>query len=373
MGTASIKKIIDRNSWTEKFPAALSIMMLFIVEALNFFDVVPQQRWEAFETASNLLIAVLALISFFWGWLFSPKSRSSALNCTLCNLAVPTVAFFVNIDVFEHTIRWEQFPSGLWGWHYVWIVWAIMQIVLMSGFGKCLLDQIRTFLNWGKEIVTSLGRAISQLAGVIEDGDKRTVFTIIGGFAINTVYFGWQIAEKGVYAALSDADTLLGSVRLWLLCIFIGFLLHIIPSTFSKAGDALKNMESKKVLAAVGIIIAFALLVYALPVLLGMLGNIIIVLMLLTGLFGLAAKRAIKKDKNPPPGKDSTIKNIDVIVLLLAFIVIPLTTACVGTAVSPKGRDILATQDKTDLTTWLNFWGAVLEVTNGFLQLFGIG
>lgn len=361
-----------KQEWKERMPALFSVLVFLAVEGINIFGNVPKQQWKNFEIMSNMVLLGIAIVSFLWVGL-PCASNGKNLGSILSNMAVSAVAFPMNIDVFGHTISLEQPLEDLWGWHFGWILCLVIQILFLSGLGRKLLDLARGLLKWGKDTIRPLGNAVSGLAASIEHGDKGVTLTIAGGLILWVIYLGHEIVEKGVFAVLSDADFLWGSVRLWIVCIMIGFLLNLVPSVFRKAKEAVHGIGSKKILVVIALAATFAVASCALVSLWKAIGITIVILAIALSLTKFVIGRAREKEKKRAakggtPG-EQTINRVDLTVLLISFIEIPLVVICVATVLSAEGSKIINTQNITDLATWLNLLNVALEITKNLLQV----
>ncbi len=368
------REYIMKQKKKNGIPALLSMLVFLTVEGINIFGNVPFEQWKNFENISNTVMLMVAMICFFWLGFPSKRDHSRNLGSVLGNVAISVIAFFMNINVFEHTIQLEMIWTDLKGWHVGWTFCAIVQILFLTRLAEQLLTVVQGFLMWGGKTIKPLGNGLSGFTAEIGNCDKGLILIFMGGFGFWVVYLIYQIFNKGTFAVIFSADILWGSVRLWTVCIIIGFLLYLFPLICKKGKEAIKNIDEKKILLAMLAAAILGSLSYALLILLGIIGIIMIMLIVLVGLLWYIVKRSITKSNSRVHQNNMTAKNtinlLDLSITLIAFIVVPLMLICIVTFFSPEGNHIINSQDVADYTTWLNLLGVALEVTNSMLQLF---
>lgn len=404
----------------DRLPVCWSFVVLLstavVVSLLNWLKKSPPKYVELF---SNIAMFAVAAKGFFA--LGQPSTLSGKrLRNTLGNLTVSALAFFMNISVFGHIIRWEYLPDDLWGWHTGWIICAVIQMLFLSGFAQYVRNQVHIFLTTVKN---QLRRIASALIKSVKLCDKGVLLFFLIGTILWATYLGSQIFSRGVQAVFSDVGTLCGSVLLLLVWVLVGILLYITPAICKKSKWAIFGMNGKKIIIAIVSVNALLMLVliFALLSLLGGVGTVLTVLASLAVLAGLTCaviKYTTKKivcrngssrkdsdssapdksgtNQNGPtqnnpsqsnprqndssqnnqgqngpnqdnpgqntpnqsaPATDGNINPWDVAVTILAYIVFPLILICFTAISSSEVRQILATEG----FTWRDFIEALLE------------
>ena len=362
----------------EGIPAFLAVIAFLLAEVFNTWRPISLD----YELISNIVMLIIAVCGFFLLGLPS-KRRQSNFGCVLSNLCVSMAAVFMNINVFDHVIHCGSLWDDLYGWHLGWITIAVIQILCLTNLGKNLLDQIGGFLSWGKTKVIGIGHAAGEVVELIKQQDKG-IGAIIGiTTALWVVYLGVRSYFEGIHAVFSDPNTLRGSFFVWIACITIGCLLYIVPSVCRQSKAAVINANRKKVLLVVLTFAALVVSACVLPALAGAMGAI------LTGLAALAcviyavikaaAKRGGNQTAQSQPGTGAagtngqrqgppSVNPLDVVIMLLAFIVIPIVVLFLVTAFSNEGSKLME-GGLSDFSAWLSFLEAALNVAGEMLSL----
>lgn len=365
-------------------PAFLAALIFLVVQAVNIWGRVPQQHRVNFEIMSNAFMLIVAVVSFFWIGLPSKESSEGTIGNMLGNIAVSAIAFPMNIDVFQQTIRWEQFWKDIWNWHLFWIVCGVVQILFLSSLGVQLLERVQGILLWGEGVIKCLGGIFKDILDEIRKTEKRVKYAVIGGFIFWMLYLCSQIYEKGSIAdVFFDMDFIWTSVRLWIAWLIFCLLMSVAPLLFQKITEAVQDIR-RKWMGIVAIVIVFALSIVKWPILLTVIVIVSVVPMILIVLI-IALIKTIYKKQSSKEQKDSgrmsqepesekltdTIKWGDCVIVWIVFIVMPLTIISIVTFQSEGGREIAA-QDWSQITTWLEFINAALGTTKALCEVFAL-
>lgn len=365
-------------------PAFLAALIFLVVQAVNIWGRVPQQHRVNFEIMSNAFMLIVAVASFFWIGLPSKENSEGTIGNMLGNIAVSAIAFPMNIDVFQQTIRWEQFGKDIWNWHLLWIVCGVVQILFLSSLGVRLLARVQGILLWGEGVVRCLGGIIKDILDEIRTTEKRVKYTVFGGSILWMLYLRSQIYEKGSIAdVFLDLDFIWRSIQLWIVSLIFGLLMSVAPLLFQKVTEAVQDIR-RKWMGIVAMIIAFALSIVKWPVLLTVIVIVSVVPMILIVLIialikTIYKKQSDKEQKNPgcisqEPESEKltdTIKWGDCMIVWIVFIVMPLTIISIATFQSEGGRKIAA-QDWSQITTWLDFITAALGTTKALCEMLAL-
>lgn len=344
------------------------------------------------EIFSNIAMLAVAARGFFA--LGQPSVLSGRrLSSVLGNLTVSVLAFFMNINVFRHTIPWNRLPDDLWGGHIGWAICAAVQVLFLSGFVQCVCRQALRFLT---AAAREGKNAASALRNAVRLSDKGVLLIFLTGGALWGVYLVSQILGRGVQAAFSDANILWGSVLLLLVWAIAGVLLYMFPAICKKSKWTVFGMDGKKIVIAAGIAagVLAAVLIFALLAMLrgaGVVLTVLAALAVLAGLICAVVRYSVKKiigqgcpeegdlndggpaeenlngsDPDPSTPRQNTPNRSrpvvcrkpnwkDVLLTALAYIVIPLVLICVMVASSDELRRLLSSGD----CTWQRFMDAV--------------
>ena len=222
------------------------------------------------------------------------------------------------------------------------------------------------FCPWN--VITPFGTALRD---IVANGSKSILLTALIGFSAWSLYLGIQIHAKGVATVFSDSEIFRISIWLWVAVLAVSLLIHIAPQVFQKARDAMQHMDGKIVLTVI-VGALFLLLNGFLPSLLQAITMIILISLVPTGLLGFIIKKLVKVDGNSLDNNGDVRRSTnqgnaqpkDLAVVLTCFVGIPLFLLCVITALSQEGKNIIEQQSLSDISTYLNFISAALEVAN---------
>lgn len=358
-------------------PAICAVIFLVIVEGINVFvNVLSLRELEIF---SNTILLLIAVLGFFVADMPAKKNKEGNLANILGNVMVSVVAFPMNIEIFGHVIRLEQLWKDLWGWHLWWLSCAVMQVLFLSKLKEKWMEQTRAFLAWSKRTIKSLESPVLAIhKGIeekIEDGDKGVIIMLIMSVVLWGIYFGGRAKDKGIYITLADGDFWWGSMKLWIGCIGICFLINIAAPLLSKMKEAIVNMDSKKVLALVTIIVLVIVMFSVSPILQGMLGGFLETLILMLGIVSTYVKAL--RSRNRPVESDGENSNDEKMspavkkLLVFAFGVIPLSAVILTALFFLEGGEILSSQELS-INTLIKLWEMITRAADELLKLFAI-
>lgn len=376
-------------------PAFFALFILLVVELIDLSGIVPVQRRGNFENISNAVMVVITVAGFLIvGLPFKERSndqidKDERVFAIFGNLAVSFITFPMNVSVFGHPLRQEQLLADIWGWHLFWIICVVIQILILSGLGERLLDEVLVFGGWLRNDVFRLLNSILHKAPTIITRNKMVSIC----FLIWSIYFVAQVCVQGIASVFSDANIFWNSLCLWMAVITIFFLIYITPLLFSKCKEAIKNISGKNVLAAV-IAVVFITLANILPSLLKTIALLLLIPAIPAILIGFIIRRGIYKIRellaglyeanqsdqlgNQSANTVSNYRDIEtadlymkyVAVLLVCFIVFPLAIIILTIAIR-NGWNDFPIQDITSITAWLEFFKVVSETAGSLLKLLG--
>lgn len=377
-----------RWKWKDGIAALLAVALLLLAEVLRFSEAL-SQNWESFEIICNALMLGIAIF-FSARELSAGEGRPLPAHRVVWIEAVSLIAFPMNIDVFGHVIRLEQLPADLWGWHSLWIVCAILELLILTSLGnqlltqvKALLAQLMGLLKWGRSIAAKLGSIISEImdqsVALIKESNGKTLFTIIFGMFLWGRWLDTQLSGQDKRAMFADIGFWGRNLLFWTVYLLVMLLIWLFAPIGRKTREGIQKVEAKYVLAVVAIAVLFCVSALLLPFVWGAFNIILIMISLLIFIVKRAGKRdtEIFGDKNGPfgSGKRSpakkTVRMKDLIVLLILLVVLPLGTILLLALFTPAGIELISGK-ASDVAAWLNFWNSILEITNGLLQLFSL-
>lgn len=357
-----------RQGWKNGYPAFLAILILFIVEIVDISGIASHQQ-DNFEKMANIVMLMVAIVGFFCQGLPSLEKDRRSLSVFLSNTAVSAIAFFMNIDVFKHTIRLDQLAKDIWCCHMIWVISILAQILFLSGLWTYLFCKSKILVIKVKEVSVCVKSGFSSFVEGIKDSNKSVLLTMAVGIFIWIISLMIQIEDRGAAAVFSDTDFWWKSVWMWLAIIVIGSLFHMASLIFQETKNAIQNLGSRKVLAVVAVI-AFTALANVLPSLLQTIAIIVAVPVVLMGLLFLIIRKFYYicgvTGKENSVARDMNLKWIAVV--LFSFVGLPLAVICLATCLWADGREIIM-QGSADITTWLNFINSAAEVAKSLLDL----
>lgn len=345
-----------------------AVLVLLVVEVLCLRGVIPNV--VEVEIICNIVMLAIAVAGLFF--LGHPPEKK-IVSCVLGNMAVSLMATIMNIDVFGHAIRFAHLVEDLLSWHALWIGFATLQLLVLSSSGKLLLKQIRGILKWGKSLIVLIGATILDIAKHIKESDKRIRLIVIVGILLWTGYFGIQIRTTDVQTVLFSVDFWQKSLLFWLIYLVIAVLIYLLPAIQQRSKEVLLKIDAKKVLA--GVICVGVVLI------LPFIFKVISMVVALAGLLFNAVDRAMKNDEdkkvelsnlneNHNPSQIS-VRRTDAAAAVIFFVVIPISLVFFIALATPEGKELLSGKI-SEATAWLEFGNEFLNVTNEFLDLFGL-
>lgn len=297
----------------------------------------------------------------------------------LSNLLISILAFPMNIAVFEHKVNWNNPLEDLWGGHIGWLFCVVLQILILSGLGEQLMSWGRRLLTLGAQAVTAVGQVVRQGVSVIVEAirthDKGVITIMTVSAVVWAAFLACKVYHTGTCEVLTDTDTLVGSMLVWLACVLTGVVVYTAPLILQMVRTAVRDSDPRRILIAVIAVIALVILSTALPPLLeaaGLLVTLFIVPLCLACLIiGSAAWRVRRNRRLERQNIRSrhTINPLDLAIVLLAFCVVPLVFLNVATALSPQGQIILS-RGQVDVTNCLDYITACCNVASAVIQMF---
>lgn len=380
-----------KERWKDGCPVFLAILVFGAVEALLMLKLIPQKQWIDFVKMGNVILAVIAVFSFFLLGLPMKTADKRNLGSILGNIGVAAVAFLLDISASEDVMA--EAADSLRNWRLFWIVCAVTQILFLSDLGERILYYIKEVLKWGGKLLHLFGSIITGfgeiIAGIPEDirscGKIERIIALIG-IVLWGIYLGILIHIQGMPIVFSNTDIFWNSLSMWTAYIIICFLIYITGSFFAKAASEIRNGQGLKIIEVVIVLILSVILTCLLPALLKIMVIMFSTCLVLTGVPWLVIKyikirrkaKKLNSNKAAEDGNEScenndfvTDMNIrlwDLIVVQISFIGFPLLIILFATALQPASQNIAA-QDLTDISTWLNIINSVFEVTKNLLDL----
>lgn len=353
-------------------PAICAILILLIIGIIDLLGFVPVEQKDKLEFLSNSALFAVAVLGI-------GLRGSRNLNDMISNMAVPAVAFSMNIGVFHHNIRVEHLWTDIWGIHFGWLLCLIVQLLLLTGLGRLLLSWIGNLLKWGLGISREIGTVITKMAVVIKQADGSVLLVMIGGTVLWCVYLCIQIRARGMAVVLSEAGFAWKSAIFWIAWIVVCFLLYIFLPVCRKSVDGIREMGGKNVLAIVALA-AFLILMGRISSLVNT--AVFLAVVLLTWCVGCFAMWRIMKKMykvtiakiNRKAGAGSQKEEIkvnskDVMVVIISFVFVPLGVIILMTAALPGGKEMIAGQGLSDAAAWMDFLGATVETAGKLLEI----
>lgn len=361
------------------WPALAAVLIFAAVAVIDTLAIIPYDQRGNFETLSNVFMIGVAVMGFFQRRQSSHTDESSDYGSIFSNVMVSIITFPMNIIVFGHVIRPEQFLSDLWCWHLFWIGCGIVQFFGLSAVGKGLVSQVLAFLRWVIEIVRQFGNMISGVLNFIQNSDKSVFLTVFIGIIGLLADVGIQVYTRGLSSVFADTNFLVERIFWWVIFgVIMLFVIHTIPLALRKVKEAIRSVSGKIVMAVMAVVI-LAVLTGVMPFLLQAIAFIIMIPAIAMGVLWLVIKgicRLWKKiygiqEKNENASVGESIAR-DWVIVIIAYVGIPILILCFITVNGSGGKEIIATQDPSELTTWLNFIKEALEVAKNLLELFAI-
>lgn len=358
-----------KNIRNNKIPVILSIIILGIVLIVNLSVRMSSAQRARFETFSNVMIFINAVVSFFWSGLPFKEKNDRMLGNVLGNIVVPISAFLMNIGVFGHAIRKGHLLDDLlWGWHICWIICAVIQILFLTELWKNLQFVWHKCWGWWVKVIRLLGEFFLEIIELIKETAKIKLLIIIGGIILWIIYFRSRASSEKIDIVLSDTKFLLGSIFLWGAYIIVYLLVRYAMD--EKNGKPKPNVvNGKKILAIIGGAIALLIFCIIYPLLQELL---VIMSLLLAAPAGIIAGILKRKRKKMEEGRNNSFiyvskpRETDMIVLVVSYLIVPLIIIILFAVFMFGGEAILAKESYKPL----DFIMIVIETVNNLLQLF---
>ncbi len=405
-----------RKSW---FPTFASVFVFIVIAFLDICGFIPTQQRLQFEILCNSIMILLAVLGL---WIeqnptdpdSKPKSNSKNI---LGNVLISVIAFPMNIDIFGHTIRSDRFLSDLWGWHLFWLIFGIVQILVLSELGHILLQQVQNLVSglqeWGKDVVTPLGKVVIDLADSLYQSNKFDLFVSISGLALWTGFLYSQLHGSDMKEILTDSRFYIYNIIFLLSYVIVVIIFHNYLPLSKSIRRAIQQADPKITICTVGAIIALAIAIYFFPTVKSLTEILIAILALpsaiLVFLRHLPAKKNWKllgwkqsaappaaagqgqdaaQQENPGQSQDAVQQEIpeqewqtvqdneDInksdLAFVLAVFIIPIIFILLIGITTSSDSPFITSPDLSDATTWLNFLEAAADAARSILELLGL-
>lgn len=340
-------KIINNIKTT--WPALTGFLILLTAEIINFCGLVPPEKLNDFVNIMNILMILVALCGFFL-LEFVPlfEDYEEGWQEIFANIAVPIMAFPMNIEVFGHTFHQRLLWENIWGWQIGWIILLAIQILLVLGV-KLKEYPLKSFSN----IEPQAEQSIIQ--------KRHVIWYIIIGIFVWTLFLGVLSYNKGIVLILTD-------LVFWGKSILLGINYFLVASLINTISLFLKKKYKENIGAKNKNILFFLLSVIVLtainmwPFLLGILTIIISISKIILILPSF-------DNKNIYSVRFVLIYLKGVLFILLCFVIIPFAILFLITFYATDGGNLLA-QNPTDINSWLNFMDKVVETSGMLINAF---
>lgn len=345
----------------KSFFTIFAILIFLIVNIIDFFEIIPLQLKEKFEITSNSILFVTALMEFYATWDFSRTTPKNKIISIFLNAAIWILAFPMNIAVFRHWIGIKSFGRDVWCIHLGWIIWAAVQITVMSGFAKAALNRMCSFF-----------KNIFSFFDIAEKENPYVFFIALLSFIIWVLYLGVQIYTNGIKGAFATFDIFWNSLLLWIIILSICFLLCILGTFVRKTH---KEIDQASILIILNLIllIALATMIQIFP---RKINALMVFTLLVLGFFDLKwiRKKGIVNPKNSRNFvrtiKIFNIRLKDLGVIIFSFLVFPSLLLLSIIALSPDCKEILDKQELWDINTWIDLVQVAADISKILLNLF---
>ena len=405
-----------RKSW---FPTFASVFVFIVIAFLDICGFIPTQQRLQFEILCNSIMILLAVLGL---WIEQnptdpdSKPKSNPKNI-LGNVLISVIAFPMNIDIFGHTIRSDRFLSDLWGWHLFWLIFGIVQILVLSELGHILLQQVQNLVSglqeWGKDVVTPLGKVVIDLADSLYQSNKFDLFVSISGLALWTGFLYSQLHGSDMKEILTDSRFYIHNIIFLLSYVIVVIIFHNYLPLFKSIRRAIQQADPKITICTVGAIIALAIAIYFFPTVKSLTEIFIAILSLPSAILVFLRYLFTKKDQKllgqkqgaAPPGaagqgqnaaqqenpgqsqdavqqeipeqewqtvQDNEDINKSDLAFVLAVFIIPIIFILLIGITTSSDSPFITSPDLSDATTWLNFLEAAADAARSILELLGL-
>lgn len=352
----------------------LSAILIFIVVVLiKTIEIVSPSQWNKFEMMSNAFMFVVVVVGFFLRALPNKSVGKGNVGNVLNNVAVSGIAFWMNVTVFEHTIRLKQFLDSLWGWPMGWIILAVIQVLLLSELGNKLLDRICAFLVWCESVVGLVRGFGSDLLDIIRQ-NKGICWITVAGFILWGVYLGIQIYVSSASVVFTGTDIFVKSVWFWVAYSVICILVYGVFGSLKKFKNTIQNLDGKKVLIVLAAMALFVI-VSVIPSMLKVLVISFLFPLVAMGLLWFAVRNIDKMRKNTENDNhqvdDSARINLkDLFIVVISIVGIPLAVICFAVCLQNNSEQSIVANSADNSSIWLNFVNVAGDVAKRLLELF---
>lgn len=354
--------------WRIGIPAFAATAVLLAATLVKDWMTMTGRLGYHVDTIFNIVFVGIAVLG---GVLIGLPTRTQSewrLAGLLSNLLVSILAFPMNIAVFGHKVNWSIPLKDQWGGHIGWLFCIVLQILFLSGLGEQLMIL-------GVRIVTVVSRGVSAIVEYIRMHNMGVIAIMTVSTLVWAVFLACKVYHKGTCEVLADADTLMGSLLVWITCVLTGAVAYVAPLILQMVREAVRVLNPRRVLIAVIAVIVLVVLSAALPSLLkmaGLLVTLFIVPLCLACLIIWGAVWRVRRNRwlerqNIRP--THTINPLDMAVVLLAFCVVPLVFLNVATGLSPQGQEILS-RGQVDMINCLDYITACCNVASAVIQMF---
>lgn len=361
--------------WRIGVPAFAATAVLLAAALVEVWMTMTGRLGYHVDIIFNIVFAGIAVLGSILIGLPTKTQSEWRLAGLLSNLLVSILAFPMNIAVFGHKVNWSIPLEDLWSGHIGWLFCIVLQILFLSGLGEQLMRWVRSFLALGTRAIEAVGHVVSALVEYIRTHDKGIITIMTVSTVVWAVFLAFKVYRSGTCEVLTNADTLVGSLRVWITCVLTGAVAYTSPLIIQRVKDALRVLNPQRILITVIAVITLAILPAALPSLLeaaGLLVTLFIVPLCLACLIIGGAVWRVRRNQRleaqniKPP---HTINPIDLAIVLLAFCVAPLVLLNVATALSPQGQEILG-RGQVDMINCLDYITACCNVASAVIQMF---
>lgn len=350
-----------------------ALFILIIIVLINTTVSISPSQWNKFEIMSNALMFVVAVAGFFLRGLSDKAVGTSDIGNILGNVAVSGIAFWMNVTVLGHAIRFEQLWDSLWGWPLGWIILALIQVLFLSELGKKLLALIGAFWEWCQSVKGALKGIGSELVNAIIQNKGIFLIALIG-FILWGVYLGIQIYFNGIGMVFAGTDIFELSIWFWVTYSVIFVLLYGILESSKRVKEIIQNLDGKKVLVVLAIMV-LAFVVGVIPVMLKVIAvGILIPLITIVGLcFVVRKMHKLRKDIESGNYQEDDSKSInikDLCFVVISFVGVPLSVICVIAWIQIHNGQSSVTKAADNVSIWLDYVNIAGDVAKRLLDLF---
>lgn len=396
MGGFQMKRI--KKSW---LPTFASILLFILIEFIDICGLIPAGQRPGFEILANSTMILFVVLGF---WIeLSPlesddKSKSRPKNI-FGNVLISVIAFPMNIDIFGHTIQYDRLLPDLWGWHLFWLICGITQVLVLSELGKNLLQQIRGFLAWIKEITLPLGNTVTGIANALSKSNKFVLSVLALGLALWTGFLYFRFHGSNPKEVLTDGQFYWDNLKIWSVYIMIGLLIHSFQPVAQSIQNGIQKAKPEIILRDIAIMIVVIVTLYLSPTVKSIVEIFTTIVISLSSfpLLIIVIKNISKSKKRTQPEQNTApqdqeeaqqtlhteiqektlkkpnndINRSDLAFVLAVFIIPTIIILFLGVFTS-SDSPLNTTPDLSQITTWLNFLESAANVAKSILDFLGL-